>query len=477
MSNDNHPIKRFHGQENTEQTRGRKIIEQTRGRENPERSHGWENIAPSFSALALHAGYDPAEHHHSSGVPLYQTAAYALPSEEYASRIVFSELDDDIYSRISNPTTGILEKRLAALHGVSGAVATSSGLAALGDAILNIAAGGGRILTSYRLYGGTVAAFSNVLPDYGISFDFAHNPDDPRSWEERIRPDTKALLVESVSNPLNAVADLGTLAGIAHTHGIALIVDNTLATPYLLNPFDFGADIVVYSTTKSINGHGNAIGGIVLESGAFDYASGRYPQFSRKAWTLRTRDGRERSILDVAPNTPFTARLRSFIVTLLGSSPSPFNSYLTLLGLETLSARLDKETRTARKVAEFLDGDPRVAKVFHPAAHDYAYRDLASKYLKHDGSTLITFDLDTEERKRDVLDALRLFQLQANIGDSKSLAVDPLLVTHSELTPDELYAAGIHHEAIRLSIGLEEPDDLIADLAQALDHAYGIANN
>lgn len=274
----------------------------------------------SFSSLALHAGYNPAEHHNSSSVPIYATAAYALRDEEHATQIASFELVDDIYTRISNPTTGILEKRLAALHGVEGTVATSSGLAALSDTILNIAAGGGRILTSYRLYGGTVAAFSNILPDYGIDIDIARNPDDPRSWEEAIRPDTKALLVESVSNPLNAVADLESLAKVAHRHGIVLIVDNTVATPYLLNPFDFGADIVVYSTTKAINGHGNAIGGIVLENGTFDYANNeRYPQFSRKAWFFKTRDGRERSVLEIAPNTPFTTRLRAFLVALLGS--------------------------------------------------------------------------------------------------------------------------------------------------------------
>lgn len=430
----------------------------------------------SFSSLALHAGYNPSEHHNASSVPIYATAAYALRNEEHATQIASFELVDDIYTRISNPTTGILEKRLAALHGVEGAVATSSGLAALSDTILNIAAGGGRILTSYRLYGGTVAAFSNILPDYGVSIDIAQNPDDPQSWEQSIRSDTKALLVESVSNPLNAIADLRTLADIAHRHGIVLIVDNTVATPYLLNPFDFGADIVVYSTTKAINGHGNAVGGLVLESGAFDYDSNeRYPQFSRKAWFFKTRDGKERSVLDIAPNAPFTTRLRAFLVTLLGSSPSPFNSYLTLVGLETLTARLDKELTTAQSVARYLDGDPRVGKVYHPAANDYDYQDWAQRYLKRNGSTIITFDLDTVEHKRETLDALRLFSLQANLGDSKSLAVDPFVVTHPELTLDELAAAGIHAGAVRLSIGLEEPSDLITDLKQALDRVYGPA--
>ena len=432
------------------------------------------DVDASFSSLALHAGYNPAEHHNSSSVPIYATAAYALRDEEHATQIASFELVDDIYTRISNPTTGILEKRLAALHGVDGAVATSSGLAALSDTILNIAAGGGRILTSYRLYGGTVAAFSNILPDYDIDIDIARNPDDPQSWEEAIRLDTKALLVESVSNPLNAVADLESLAEIAHRHGIVLIVDNTVATPYLLNPFDFGADIVVYSTTKAINGHGNAIGGIVLENGTFDYADNeRYPQFSRKAWFFKARDGRERSVLEIAPNTPFTTRLRAFLVTLLGSSPSPFNSYLTLVGLETLTARLDRELETARTVARYLDGDPRVGRVYHPDANGYGYQDWARKYLKKSGSTIITFDLDTVEHKRATLDALKLFSLQANLGDSKSLAVDPFVVTHPELTLDELAAAGIQAGAIRLSIGLEEPADLIADLRQALDQVYG----
>lgn len=426
----------------------------------------------AFQTLALRAGYDPADHARASSVPIYTTAAYELRDEEQATQIASFELAEDIYTRISNPTTGVLEQRLAALHGVNGAVATSSGLAAIGNALLNAAAGGGRILTSYRLYGGTVAAFSNLLPDYGIAIDVVEDPDDPESWEQAIRPDTKALLIESVSNPLAIVADIEAIAEVAHRHGVILIVDNTLATPYLLNPFDHGADIVVYSTTKGINGHGNAVGGIVLESGNFDYTSGRYPQFARPTWYLKTRTGTERSVLDLTPATPFTTRLRAFLVTLLGSSPSPFDSYLTLVGLETLQARLIQEIRTTERIVAFLEHDERVQAVYYPTVADARQRELANKYLKRGAGTVITFDLDTEERKRATLDALQLFSLQANLGDSKSLAVDPFVVTHVEMTREQLATAGIKPSAIRLSIGLDDPDDLIADLSQALDTAY-----
>lgn len=425
-----------------------------------------------FQTLALRAGYHPADHAGASSVPIYATASYELRDEEQATQITSFELAEDIYTRVSNPTTGVLEQRLAALHGVNGAVATSSGLAAIGNALLNAAAGGGRILTSYRLYGGTVATFSNLLPDYGIAVDIVENPDDADSWEQAIRPDTKAILIESISNPLTIIADIEAIAEVAHRHGVILIVDNTLATPYLLNPFDYGADIVVYSTTKGINGHGNAIGGIVLESGNFNYANGRYPQFTRPTWYLKTRAGAERSVLDLAPDTPFTTRLRAFLVTLLGSTPSPFDSYLTLIGLETLQARLIQEIKTTERIVTFLEHDERVQAVHYPTVADTQQQTLAKRYLKHGAGTVITFDLDTEERKRATLDALQLFSLQANLGDSKSLAVDPFVVTHVELTREQLATAGIKPSAIRLSIGLEDPDDLIADLSQALDTAY-----
>ncbi|MFR0557839.1 O-acetylhomoserine aminocarboxypropyltransferase/cysteine synthase family protein [Pseudoscardovia radai] len=434
-----------------------------------------EEARRSFATRALRAGYDPAEHANASSVPIYATAAYQLRDEEHATQIASFELADNIYTRISNPTTNVLEQRLAALHGVEGAVATASGLAAVTYSLLNAALGGGRILTTYRLYGGTVATFSDVLPDYGIGVDIVPNPDDPESWNAAILPDTKALLVESVSNPLSIVADIEALAAVAHKHGIILIVDNTLATPYLINPFEYGADVVVYSTTKAINGHGNAIGGVVLESGAFDYANGNYPQFERKEWFFKSRERVERSVLEIAPTTPFTSRLRGILVTLLGAAPSPFDSYLTLIGLETLKARLAQETASTERVVGFLEEQReagRITAIYHPAAHDYPYHELADKYLTRGYDTVIAFDVDTEERKRRVLDALRLFSLQANLGDSKSLAIDPFVVTHPELTLDELRIAGITPSTIRLSIGLEETDDLIADLRQALDSAY-----
>ena len=280
---------------------------------------------------------------------------------------------------------------------------------------------------------------------------------------------------------LTVVADLEALAQIAHRHGIILIVDNTLATPYLLNPFDFGADVVVYSTTKAINGHGNAIGGIVLESGRFDYANGNYPQFTRKQWFFKDRALKPRSVIDVVPAAPFTTRLRGLLVTLLGAAPSPFDSYLTLIGLETLKQRVTQEVATAEQIVKHLEADPRVTKVYHPSASGYEYKELAAKYLPRGGGSVLTFEVrgggaeDAASRKRAVLDALKLFSLQANLGDSKSLAVDPVVVTHGELDTKQLREAGITGGAIRLSIGLEEPGDLIADLDQALDQAFGEA--
>lgn len=434
-----------------------------------------DKAADNFSTLALRAGYDPAEHNYASSVPIYSTTSYQLKDEDRCTAIAGFEVDDDVYTRISNPTNRVLEQRLAALHGVEGAVVTSSGSAAIFNTLLNAITAGGRLLTTYRLYGDTVSQFNEVLPDYGIGIDIVEDPDDPASWEAGIKPETRALFVETISNPLTIVPDLEALAAVAHRHGILLIVDNTVATPYLLNPFDYGVDVVVYSTTKAINGHGNAIGGAVVESGKFDYANGNYPQFTRKSWFFKDRSFNSRSVLDVAPDTPFTTRLGALLVTLLGASQSPFDSYLTLVGLETLAVRLDRENDTTVKIVRYLETEKaagRIVAVHHPSASDYPYRALADKYLHRGYGALLSFDVDSEERKKHVIDALQLFSLQANLGDSRSLVIDPFLITHPELTLEQLRIADVSRSSIRLSIGLEEPELLIADLKQALDKAF-----
>jgi O-acetylhomoserine (thiol)-lyase len=427
----------------------------------------------AFDTLKVRAGYNAAEHNYSVAVPIYQTTAFELGDVARASRLLSADEPGFIYSRIGNPTTGVLEQRVAALDGAAAAVAVGSGMAAVTYTLLNVAEVGGRILTTAQLYGGTIDSFKKIYPHFGLHIDALASAAVPESFEKAIQADTKAIFVESISNPNAVVADIEAIAKIAHAHGIPLIVDNTFATPYLLNPIRFGADIVVYSATKGLSGHGSIIGGIILESGKFDWSNGKFPQFTELAYTLRDLEGKERSFLDVFPLYPFTTRIRLVHTAYLGSSLSPFDAYLALLGIETLSERVRKQVESTEKIVHYLDHHSHVSWVKYPSAKNSPYRMLAAKYLPKGAGSVFTFGFKGSlEQSEKFIDATKLFSYQANIGDARSLIINSPKTTHGELDRDEQRAADISPETIRLSIGLEDPTDLIADLEQAFSVAF-----
>lgn len=427
-----------------------------------------------FDTLKVRGGYDPSGHNQAVSVPIYQSTAFELGSTERAGRLFSFTDPDPIYTRLSNPTTAVLEERAALLDGAAGAVALGSGMAAVTYSLLNAAGRGGRILSTTRLYGGSVDSFDKILPDFGITVDFVEDADDPESFEKGIRPDTRAVYVEAVSNPNAAVTDLEAVAQAAHRHGIPLIVDNTLATPYLLNPIRFGADVVVYSATKALSGHGNVIAGLVLESGKFDWAGGKHPQFTKPLYFLRDAEGRERSILEVFPKTPFTGRIRAIYLNYLGAALSPFDAYLVLIGLETLSERLAKQVSNAEKLIRYLESQKdHVLWVKHPCAQNSPYRRLAEKYLPKGAGYVFTFGFNgTQEQYEKFLNSIKLFSYHANIGDARSIIINSPTTTHAELTPAQRKQADLAPETIRISAGLEDAGDLIADLEQAFEKAY-----
>lgn len=428
-----------------------------------------------FDTLKVRGGYDPKEHNNAVSVPIYQTAAFELGDTDRAAKLFSFSEASPIYTRIGNPTVGVLEQRIAVLDGAAGAVATGSGMAAVSYTLLNVAGKGGRILTTARLYGGTVDSFNKIYPDFGIEIDIVEQPDDPQSFEKAIREKTKAIFIESISNPNSTVADLEAIAQVAHSHGIPLIVDNTLATPYLLKPFQFGADIIVYSATKSLTGHGNVIAGLVLESGKFDWANGKFPQFEQPLYFLRNSEGTERSIQQVFPQTPFTGRIRAIYLNYLGAALSPFDAYLVLLGLETLSERVAKQVENTEKIIRYLETKEQVSWVKHPHAKDSPYRALAGRYLPKGAGSVLTFGFKgTGEQYNRFLNSVRLFSYHANIGDARSLIINSPKTTHGELTPEQQKQAGIAPETIRISVGLEDANDLIADLEQAFDRAFAV---
>lgn len=426
-----------------------------------------------FDTLEVRGGYDPKENNFSVSVPIYQSAAFDLGNTERASKLFsFSEFGF-IYTRVGNPTVAVLERRVAELDDAAGAVALGSGMAALTYTLFNLAEGGGRILTTPRLYGGTFDSFKKIYPKFGIEIDYVEDPDDPASFENAIKDDTKAIFVETISNPNGAIADIEVLSEIAHNHNIPLVVDNTFATPYLLNPFKFGADIIVYSATKALNGHGNVIAGLVLESGKFNWANGKFPQFTEPQYTLRDFNGKERSILDVFPQFPFTARIRNNYLAYFGAALGPFDAYLTLIGLETLSERIRKQVSSTEKLIQYLEGKKEVAWIKYPLAKGSPYKLLAEKYLPKGAGSVFTFGFNgTDDQLNKFLDSVKIFSFHANVGDARSLIINSPKTTHGELTKEEQNRAGITSDTIRISVGLEDPDDLIEDLEQAFNKAF-----
>jgi O-acetylhomoserine (thiol)-lyase len=426
-----------------------------------------------FDTLRIRAGYVPAEHNNAVSVPIYQTTSYDFKDTAHADRLFSFSEAGWLYSRVNNPTVDVLEQRVAALDGGAAAIALSSGMAAITYTLLNLAEGGGRILTSPYLYGGSADGFKKIYPKLNIDVAFSENFLEPEKLEKEIDSRVKALYVESISNPLGIVADLAALAEIAHRHGIPLVVDNTFATPYLLNPLAHGADIVIYSATKALNGHGNLIAGLVVESGKFPYDNGNFPQFLEPYYTLRDRsDGRERSYFEVFPETPFTARIRLNYLNYFGASLGPFDAYLTLIGLETLSERIAKQVANTEKIIRYLQGNKWVSWVRHPYTAEGEQKRLRDKYLPRGAGSVLAFGFKgTAEQSDRFINATKLFSYHVNVGDARSLIVNSPRTTHGELTPEEKRLAGISEDLIRLSIGIEDAEDLIADLDRAFAEA------
>jgi O-acetylhomoserine (thiol)-lyase len=420
-----------------------------------------------FETLQLHGGQSPDPTTKAVAVPIYQTTSYVFENSEHAQRLFGLEEPGNIYTRIMNPTTNVLEERMALLEGGVGALAFASGSAAITATILNIAGAGDELVAASTLYGGTYNLFSATLPRLGIKTTFV-NPDAPENFLDAINENTKAIYIESLGNPAINIVDVEAVAKIAHDNGLPLIVDNTFATPYLFKPLDFGADIVVYSATKFIGGHGTTIGGIVVDGGTFDWGeSGRFPVFT-------TPDPSYHGITyatDIGP-AAFIVKARVQLLRDTGACLSPFNAFLLLQGLETLSLRLERHLENTQKVVAFLKNHPQVTWVNYPALADNPYKTLSDKYFSKGPGSIFTFGIKGGiESARKFIDSLTLFTHLANVADAKSLVIHPATTTHQQLSGDDLIAAGITEDMIRLSIGLEHIDDILADLNQALTEA------
>ena len=416
-----------------------------------------------FDTLQLHAGQSPDPATGSRAVPIYQTSSYVFNSAEHAANLFALKESGNIYTRIMNPTNDVLEKRIAALEGGVAALAVSSGSAAITYAILNIANAGDNIVSASTLYGGTYNLFAHTLPHYGIRTTFV-DPDDPENFAKAIDANTKALYIESIGNPGINIVDIEALARIAHQNGIPLIIDNTFATPYLLRPIEHGADIVVHSATKFLGGHGTSIGGLIVDGGNFDWASGKFP-----AYTQPDPSYHGLQFAQAIGAAAFITRARVTLLRDTGAALSPFNAFLFLQGLETLSLRMEKHVSNAQKVAQFLLEHPGVASVNYPGLAGNKYYDLAKKYLPKGPGAIFTFELlGGVAAGRTFIDSLKIFSNLANVGDAKSLVIHPASTTHSQLSEQDQRSSGVTPGQIRLSVGIEDIDDLLFDLDQAL---------
>jgi O-acetylhomoserine (thiol)-lyase len=416
----------------------------------------------------VHGGYSPDPTTRAVAVPIYQTVAYAFDSTQHGADLFDLKVAGNIYSRIMNPTNEVLEQRMAALEGGIGALALASGQAAVTYAIQTIAEAGDNIVSSSALYGGTYNLFAHTLPQFGISTRFADYRD-PQAFAGLIDERTKAVFVESIGNPRGNITDIEAVAAIAHAHGVPLIVDNTVATPYLLRPIDFGADIVVHSLTKYLGGHGNSLGGAIVDSGRFPWA-----QHKARFGRLNEPDVSYHGVVytEALGEAAYIGRARVVPLRNTGAALSPFNAFLILQGIETLPLRMDRINANTLAVAQYLQQHARVQWVNYAALPDHPEHALARKYLRGHGSGVLTFGLPGgREAGARFLDALQLFTRLVNIGDAKSLATHPASTTHRQLSPEELDKAGVGIDTVRLSLGIEHIDDLLADLEQALAQA------
>lgn len=421
-----------------------------------------------IDTIAVHGGHTPDPTTNSRAVPIYQTTSYVFNNAEHAANLFALKEAGNIYTRLMNPTTDVFEKRVAALEGGIGALATASGQAAITYSILNIAQAGDEIVSGSSLYGGTYNLFHYTLPRLGINVKFV-DPENPENFRQAITPKTKALYAETIGNPKGDVLDIEAVAKIAHEHNIPLIVDNTLPSPYLLRPIEWGADIVVHSATKFIGGHGTSIGGVIVDSGKFDFAKGNFP-------LLNEPDQSYHGIVYTTALGPLAYILKARVTLMrdTGAVISPFNSHQLLLGLETLHLRLERHSSNTLTVAQFLEQHPAVDWVSYTGLPSHPSYEKGKKYLPKGAGAILTFGIKGgREAGKKFIDQLELFSLLANVGDAKSLVIHPASTTHQQLTDDEQIATGVSPELIRLSVGIEDVNDLIEDLDQALRKVVG----
>ncbi len=419
-----------------------------------------------LETIAVHGGYSPDPTTRAVAVPIYQTASYAFDNTQHGADLFDLKVEGNIYTRIMNPTQGVLEQRLALLEGGVAALALASGQSAITYAIQTIAEAGDNIVSASTLYGGTYNLFAHTLPQFGITVRFADHRD-PRSFAELIDGRTKAVFVESIGNPLGNITDISKIAEVAHRHGVPLIVDNTVPTPYLLRPIEHGADIVVHSLTKYLGGHGNSIGGAIVDSGNFPWSEHK-TRFRR----LNEPDVSYHGVVytDALGPAAYIGRARVVPLRNTGAAISPFNAFLILQGIETLALRMDRITANTLRTAQFLQDHPKVRWVNYAGLEDHPDYPLARQYLGGRPSGILTFGVDGgRDGGARLQDALKLITRLVNIGDTKSLACHPASTTHRQLAPEELVKAGVTEDTVRLSIGIEHIDDILADLSQALD--------
>lgn len=420
-----------------------------------------------FETLQLHAGLDrSADANNACAVPIYQTAAFVFNNCQQANDRFALRDPGCIYGRLTNPTQEAFERRIAALEGGTGALAVASGAAAVTYALENVLSPGDHIVAADNLYGGSFNLIVNNLSARGIQHTIV-NINNEEELRSAIRPNTKVIYGETFGNPNSDVTDIEKVSRIAHEHNILLIIDNTFGTPYLIRPIEHGADVVVHSATKFIGGHGTTLGGVIVEGGKFDFKANadKYP-------TLGKPDPNYHGAIfaDAAPLAPFTTRVRAVVLRDEGAAISPFNAFVLLQGLETLSLRVERHSENAIKIARFLEAHPKIKSVSHPGLPSHPDHELYKKYYPNGGGSIFTFEIEggaTEAWK--FIDRLKLFTLLANVADSRSLVIHPATTTHSQMSPEELAEAHITPSTVRLSVGLEHVDDLIADLSQALD--------
>lgn len=418
-----------------------------------------------FETLQLHVGQENADPvTDARAVPIYATSSYVFHNSDHAAARFGLQDPGNIYGRLTNPTQDVFEQRIAALEGGVAALAVASGAAAITYTIQNLAQNGDHIVAANNIYGGSYNLLEHTLPEYGITTTFV-DPSDVSNFEKAIQDNTKALYIETLGNPNSDVSDIEAIAKIAHAHKIPLVVDSTFATPYLLRPIDHGADIVVHSATKFIGGHGTAIGGVIVDSGKFDWeASGKFPSLTEPNPSYHGV-----SFTKAVGPAAFVTKIRAILLRDTGATLSPFHAFIFLQGLETLSLRVERHVENALKVVEYLNNHPQVEKVHHPSVTtDTKQQELYKKYFPKGGGSIFTFEIKGDDRTaKDFIDNLEVFSLLANVADVKSLAIHPASTTHSQLNEQELKEQGIYKNTIRLSIGTEHIDDIIEDLEEA----------